>query len=102
MVLMIGALIMVMSAIGMPLSAIVRASKVPSWAKPNPVTPWGRPWIDSRPWLKKVLIKIGQGVLFCAYFFFNFMWHLAKVLAKFFVKTLEGTAKGVIKNPVKK
>lgn len=102
MVIMIGALIMIMAAIGMPLSGIVSASKVPAWAKPNPVTPWGSTWIDSRPWLKKVLIKLGQGVLVCILFFFNFMWHLFKALAKIFVKTLEGMAKGAIKSPVKK
>ena len=93
MFLMIGALIMVMSAIGMPLSAIVRASKVPSWAKPNPVTPWGRPWIDSRPWIKKVLIKIGQVALVIFLFLINFFWHAIKALAIKFVKVLEATAK---------
>jgi len=102
MILMIGALIMIMAAIGMPLSGIVSASKVPGWAKLNPANSWGSPWIDSQPWLKKVLIKLGQGVLVCILFFFNFMWHLIKALVKIFVKTLEGAAKGLIKSPVKK
>lgn len=102
MILMIGALIMIMAAIGMPLSGIVSASKVPAWAKLNSATPWGNPWIDSRPWLKKTLIKLGQGVLVCILFFFNFMWHLVKALSIKFVKTLEGMAKGAIKSPVKK
>ena len=102
MILLIGALIMILSAIGMPLSGIINASKTPGWAKPNPANPWGRPWIDSRPWLKKFLIKLGQVILFCIFFFFNFFWHLAKALAKIFVKTLEGAAKGAIKSPIKK
>jgi hypothetical protein len=97
MILMFGALIMVMSAIGMPLSAIVRASKVPAWAKPNPAIPWGRPWIDSRPWIKKVLIKLGQGIIFTFLFLINFFWHAIKALTSKFVKVLEGAAKSAVK-----
>lgn len=97
MVLLIGALIMILSAIGMPLSGIIRASKVPDWAKPNPATPWGRPWIDSRPWLKKFLIKLGQVILVCIFFFFNFFWHFIKALGKIFIKVLEGAAKSAVK-----
>lgn len=93
MILLIGALIMILSAIGMPLSGI----KVPDWAKLNPATPWGRPWIDSRPWLKKLLIKLGQGIIVCILFFFNFFWHLIKALAKIFVKRLESAAKSTVK-----
>lgn len=97
MIFMIGALIMIMSAVGMPLSVIVGASKLPSWAKPNPLNSWGRPWIDSRPWLKKLIIKVGQVIIVGILFFFNFTWHLIKALGKIFVKTLEGSAKKMVK-----
>lgn len=97
MILLIGVLIMILAAIGMPLSGIIDASKVPDWAKPNPATPWGGSLIDSRPLLKKFLIKLGQGILFCIFFFVNFFWHLIKALTKIFVKRLEGAAKSAVK-----
>ncbi|MFZ2310573.1 MAG: hypothetical protein WAW11_03450 [Patescibacteria group bacterium] len=97
MILLIGALIMILAAIGMPLSGIISASKVPDWAKPNPATSWGRPWIDSRPWLKKFVIKLGQGILVCILFLVNFFWHLIKALTKIFIKRLEGAAKSAVK-----
>ena len=88
---------MILAAIGMPLSGIISASKLPDWAKPNPATPWGGSLVDSRPWLKKFLIKLGQGILVCILFFFNFFWHLAKALVKIFVKRLESAAKSTVK-----
>lgn len=95
MIIMIGILIVVMAAIGMPLSGIIKASKLPAWAKANPATPWGIVWFDDKQWLKQGLIKIGQTLLVVALFFINFFWHLIKAASSAFVKVLEGGVKKV-------
>ncbi|MEI6835630.1 MAG: hypothetical protein WCK59_02240 [Candidatus Falkowbacteria bacterium] len=96
-IIAIAALIMIMAALGMPLSAIVRASKLPAWAKFNPNNSWGVAWLDKSRWLKVILIKLGQAVIFCFLFFINFIIAAIKAAINAFVKALEGTAKKVVK-----
>jgi len=98
MIVWIAIFVFVMAAIGAPLSKIAQNSKLPNWAKVNPANSWGIPWFDSKPWLKKRLISIGQLLFVCLYFFINFIWAIIKAAAKIFFKTLEGGAKKIIKS----
>ena len=96
-IIAIAALIMIMAALGMPLSAIVRASKLPAWAKFNPKNTWGNAWLDKSRWLKVILIKLGQAIIFCFLFLANFILAVIKATINAFVKALEGTAKKAVK-----
>lgn len=101
-VVAVAALIMVMAALGMPLSAIIKASKLPASAKFNPKNSWGIEFFDKNLWVKVVLIKLGQAVIVCGLFFINFVWAAIKAAGSAFVKALEGAAKSPAKKAVKK
>ncbi len=94
-------LIFAMAKLGMPLSEILKASKLPAWAKFRVTDPWGNPWIDSHPQLKNILIKFGQGILVSVLFFINFLLFTAKAAGKAFVKAIESSAKGATKKITK-
>lgn len=109
-IILIVILIMALSALGMPLSAILRASKLPAWARFDPLVSWNNPafirihwirnlaiWLDGARWPKVLLIKLAQIIIVATLFFTNFIFAFIKVLGKFFVKAVEGTAKSVIK-----
>lgn len=97
----VGILIFAMAKVGMPLSGVIKASKLPIWAKINPADPWGNAWFDSREWLKKILIKIGQGILIFILFFFSFVLAAIKAVAKAFIKAIENSAKSATKKITK-
>jgi len=96
-VIAIAVLIMIMAKIGMPISAISRASKLPIWARFKASDSWGASWIDDRRILKVILIKIAQAIIVCVLFFFNFFWFFLKALGNGFVKALESTATKAVK-----
>lgn len=96
-IIAVAVLIMVMAKIGMPISVISRASKLPVWARFKASNLWGASWIDDKRILKVILIKIAQAIIICALFFFNFFWFFLKALGNGFVKVLESTAKIAVK-----
>jgi len=96
-VIAVGALVMIMSTLGMPLSAIIKASKLPASAKFNPNNSWGIEFFDKNRWAKVILIKLGQAIIVCVLFFFNFIWAAIKAATSGFVKVLESVAKSPAK-----
>ena len=96
-IIAVAVLIVVMAALGMPLSGIIKASKLPASAKWNPNNSWGIEFFDKNNWIKVVLIKLGQAIIVCGLFFINFVWAAIKAASSAFVKALEGAAKSPAK-----
>jgi hypothetical protein len=72
---------------------IAKSVVFPNWAKINHTNPWRIAFFDKHPWLKLVLIRLGQSVLV--------IFLLFVVAIKFSIKTAAGIIFPKKLNPIK-
>lgn len=82
-IIAIGVFVVLLSFLGVSMSVFIKANKLPAWAKINPKTPWGHPWIDSKETLKLIMIRVVQAVTLMIISFLTVVGLVTKAMFKF-------------------
>jgi len=81
-------LITLLSALGVSMTTLINKSKAPRWQCFDKKRAWNS-FFDSRPWLKLIIIRAGQGLIIIILLFSNIFLSTLKAM----LKKMGGSAK---------